>query len=162
MTENHRIKEIRTKKEMTMEQFAQCIGVARGTISRLESGKINVTNQMRRAICREFGVSENWLRTGDGDMFEQTVSHVLDEAVSRYHLTQKDRVLIEKFIELPPNVRSGVLEYIERAADALRQLDEQEQIDRESKEVAWQFREEKEQADGLYVSQDTDSEDKMA
>lgn len=69
MTENERIKEVRTSFDMTMEKFGERLGVTKVAISNIERGNRNVTDQMRKAICREFDVNEEWLRTGKGDMF---------------------------------------------------------------------------------------------
>lgn len=164
MTENERIKQVRKSMNLTLEAFGQRIGVTRAAISNIENGIRSVTEQMRRSVCREFGVNENWLLAGEGEMFEKTVSHVLDAAVKQYHLTQKDRTLIEKFMELPPDARGVILEYIERAAAALRQLDEDEerQIERDVAEYERQLREEKGRAEKSSASPDTDSDTKMA
>lgn len=162
MTENERIKQVRKSLNLTLEVFGQRIGITNAAMSKVENGKRNVTEQVRRAVCREFGVNESWLLSGEGDMFTNAVSHELDAAVSRYHLTQKDRLLIEKYMELPQDIRDGILDYIERVAAALQRMDEQEQIEREAQELAWQLREEKEQADGLSASPDTGSDTKMA
>lgn len=162
MTENERIRRVRKSLNLTMEVFGKRVGVTRASVSNIENGIRGVTDQMRRSVCREFGVNEEWLLTGEGEMFTNTLSHELDAAVSRYHLTHKDRILIEKYMELPPDIRNGILEYIERVSVALLHVDEQEQIDRESKELAWQLREEKEQADGSSASHDFGSTDKMA
>ncbi|MDE6620891.1 MAG: helix-turn-helix domain-containing protein [Lachnospiraceae bacterium] len=51
---------------MTLEQFSNKVGVAKTTISRIENGITNVTEQMRRSICREVRVDPIWLTTGDG------------------------------------------------------------------------------------------------
>lgn len=162
MTENERIKQVRKSLNLTLEVFGQRIGITNAAMSKVENGKRNVTEQVRRAVCREFGVNESWLLSGEGDMFTNAVSHELDAAVSRYHLTQKDRLLIEKYMELPQDIRDGILDYIERVAAALQRMDEQEQIEREAQELAWQLREEKEQADGSSASHDFGSTDKMA
>lgn len=69
MTENERIKEVRTSFDMTMEKFGDRLGVTKVAISNIERGNRNVTEQMIKAICREFDVNENWLRTGEGNMF---------------------------------------------------------------------------------------------
>lgn len=71
MTINERIKEVRKSEEvnMTMEEFGKRLGVKDATISRLESGARNVTDQMFKSICREFGVNPTWLRTGEGTMW---------------------------------------------------------------------------------------------
>lgn len=64
---NDRVREIRKSNKLTMEQFGLRLGVAKSTISGIEAGNRNLTEQMIKAICREFGVNENWLRTGEGD-----------------------------------------------------------------------------------------------
>lgn len=68
-----RIKQIRQHPiiDLSQEAFGKKIGVTGAAISRLESGDRNITDQMIYAICREFGVSEGWLRTGEGEMFIQ-------------------------------------------------------------------------------------------
>lgn len=71
MTENERVKELRKKLGLTLDKFGKRIGITKGALSQLESGRTNPSDQTRRSICREFGVSENWLRTGEGDMFAQ-------------------------------------------------------------------------------------------
>ncbi len=66
---NERIKELRKELGLTLEKFGERLGVTKVTISRLENGINNVTDQMFKSICREFDVSEEWLRDGTGEMF---------------------------------------------------------------------------------------------
>lgn len=66
---NSRIKSIREAKHLTLEAFGERIGVTRAAISNIEKGRSNASDQLLRSICREFGVSETWLRTGEGKMF---------------------------------------------------------------------------------------------
>lgn len=82
MTEGERIKQIRKENHMTLEQFGNKVGVAKTTISRIENGINNVTEQMRRSICREFRVDPIWLATGEGDQkIDQSVElmEILDK-----------------------------------------------------------------------------------
>ena len=51
-----------------MEKFAAGVGLSLTAISLLESGTNNPSNQTILSICREFGINEEWLRTGEGDM----------------------------------------------------------------------------------------------
>ena len=67
---NTRIKELRKALGLTMEKFGEKIGVKKAAISKLEKGENNVSDQMFKSICREFNVSEEWLRTGEGEMFQ--------------------------------------------------------------------------------------------
>lgn len=64
MTVNDRVKEIRKIEALTMESFGEKLGVGRTAISNIENGKRNVTDQMLKSICREFGYREEWLRDG--------------------------------------------------------------------------------------------------
>lgn len=50
-------------------QFAEKIKVDQSYISQLASGKRNPSDRTIADICREFNVSEIWLRTGEGEMF---------------------------------------------------------------------------------------------
>ena len=64
MTVNERIKELRISQGLTMEQFGERIGIKRSSISLIESGKNNPSDQTIMLICREFGYNEEWLRDG--------------------------------------------------------------------------------------------------
>jgi transcriptional regulator with XRE-family HTH domain len=66
---NERIKDIRIALQITQEDFGKRIGSARNTIANYETGNRNPSNAVIMAICREFNVNENWLRTGEGEMF---------------------------------------------------------------------------------------------
>lgn len=66
MTQGERVYAIRKKKQMTLEVFGEKLGVKKSAISKIEKGKVNLTEQMLLSICREFGVNEVWLRTGEG------------------------------------------------------------------------------------------------
>lgn len=69
MTQGERVKMVRKKSQLTMEQFGERIGnVSKSTISNIENGNRNLTDLMLKSICSEFGINEEWLRTGDGDM----------------------------------------------------------------------------------------------
>lgn len=64
-----RIRELRKSLEMTQSDFATRIGLTQNTITKYETGLRSPSNQIVVSICREFNVNEDWLRTGNGDMF---------------------------------------------------------------------------------------------
>nr|DAL09987.1 MAG TPA_asm: Helix-turn-helix XRE-family like protein [Caudoviricetes sp.] len=72
MTQNERVKEVRKTLGLTLEKFGERIGVTRGSMSNIENGNRNLTEQMTKSICREFSVDYIWLTTGDGEMFVDT------------------------------------------------------------------------------------------
>jgi len=62
-----RIKEIRKPvMKLTQEAFAARLGVDSSHISKIEQGKSTPSPMLIKSICREFGVYEKWLRTGEG------------------------------------------------------------------------------------------------
>ena len=69
MNQGERIKKLRETLGLTLESFGEKVGVTRGAISNLEKGNRNLTEQMTKSICREFGVDYIWLTTGEGEMF---------------------------------------------------------------------------------------------
>jgi len=79
---NDRLKKLREELELSMEAFANKIGVSRPSISRLESGDMNFTERMIKSICREFNVDYLWFTQGDGEMFirnEDSVLGIIDK-----------------------------------------------------------------------------------
>ena len=65
---NNRLKTIRTTANLTQQEFADKLGIKRGTIANYELGRNEPIDAVIRMICQEFGISEKWLRTGKGDM----------------------------------------------------------------------------------------------
>lgn len=68
---NERIKLLRKALELNQTDFGARIGVKQGTVAAYESGARVPLDSVIVSICREFGVSESWLRSGEGEMFLQ-------------------------------------------------------------------------------------------
>lgn len=66
-----RIKKIRKELDLTQQAFADKIGMKQNTIAQYEMGRTKPSDAIIFSICREFGVNEEWLRTGEGEMFEE-------------------------------------------------------------------------------------------
>ena len=68
MTEGDRIKAVRLSEGLSQEKFGAKIKISGASVSLLESGRNNASEQTRSLICTEFNVNEQWLRTGQGEM----------------------------------------------------------------------------------------------
>lgn len=66
---NERITQVRKQAGLTQEKFADRIGLTRNFVWMIEKGDRVPSDRTIADICREFGVSETWLRTGEGEMF---------------------------------------------------------------------------------------------
>lgn len=65
------ILKLRKELNMSQEKFGKDLGVGKTAISKLEKGDNNITNTMSKLICTTYNVNEEWLHTGEGDMFEK-------------------------------------------------------------------------------------------
>lgn len=68
---NERIRLLRKELGLNQSDFGNKIGVKQGTVAGYESGARTPLDAVVSSICREFDVNEEWLRTGEGAMFEQ-------------------------------------------------------------------------------------------
>lgn len=66
---NERIKQLRLTLGLSQEEFGNRLGMGRGAITNIELKKVEPKPLLVSLICREFRVSETWLRTGEGEMF---------------------------------------------------------------------------------------------
>lgn len=66
-----RVKAVRKELNLTTTKFGERIGIKNPSVSMIETGKSNPSDRTILSICREFNVNENWLRTGEGEMFTE-------------------------------------------------------------------------------------------
>lgn len=79
----NRIKDIREALKLSQREFGEKLGVSRDVISNLEYDRVQLKELLLRHICELYGVNENWLETGEGEMFCQDPAQAekLDEAM---------------------------------------------------------------------------------
>lgn len=116
---NDRIKEVRKIKGLTMEQFGARIGLGKSAVNKIEKGINGTTDQTIQSICREFGVSETWLRTGEGQMLDDAADSVLDRLAAEYHLDDRKRAILTAFLKLSPADQDAILRYVDGVAAEL-------------------------------------------
>lgn len=107
MEVGERIKLVRKEKGLSLEEFGSKICMGKSAVSRIENGINGTTDQTIRSICREFGVNERWLRTGEGEMFEQRQEAALAHLAEEYALSQDDVDFLNAYLQLPPEHRAS-------------------------------------------------------
>ena len=113
---NNRLKCIRKQFHLTQEEFADRIGIKRGAISNYEIGRNEPIDAVISLICREFNVNENWLRDGNGNMFDSEPTSELDNIFKKYGLSEDDCALIKRFVNLPQEQRNAVTNFLSKAS----------------------------------------------
>ncbi len=132
---NERIKKLRKELDLTQQKFADKLGVKRNTVGQWECGINALTDQVITSICREFNVSEEWLRNGTGEMFVPVPSSALDALAAEFGLDKASYIAIEKFLDLSSEMREGLISYFKEVATALNEVD-QDNNDTESIDVS--------------------------
>lgn len=127
MTQGERVKKVRDKAQLTMEQFGERLGnVSKSTISNIENDNRNLTDHMLKSICREFDVNVDWLRTGTGEMFKERLPQ--DEVASYVEdLLESDENpfyeviigMMKAYHEMDETSRQAALEFFRRLKENL-------------------------------------------
>lgn len=74
---DQRIKELRKSLGLTQEKFAKRIGIKRNTLANYEVGRNEPIDGIIFSMCKEFNVNEEWLRTGNGEMYNTPAENEL-------------------------------------------------------------------------------------
>ena len=100
MSINERLKILRKKQKLNQGEFGDKVGLKQSAVSSMEQEGGSVNDRNIRLICDTFNVNENWLRTGEGDMYAETNETVLAQLAAQYHLEGERLELIRNFLLL--------------------------------------------------------------
>ena len=106
-----RIKKIRKELDLTQQTFADKIGSKRNTVAKYETGDTSPSTAVVSLICKTFNVNENWLRTGEGQMFMETPDDTLGKLKQEYSLDDFSYGLICEYLKLDEKKRDVVRQY---------------------------------------------------
>ena len=121
---HERIKKLRKTLDLTQQEFAEKLGIKRNTIAQYEIGRNIPIDAVIKSICREFGVSEEWLRDGIGEMFEEIPEEDVYSRAAAEALKNDDALAIEGmklYYSLSPEARKAAEEHILKLADLIRE-----------------------------------------
>lgn len=81
MTISNRIKEARKSLGLKQSEFGEAIGVKEATITSWETGTRKPSDTAITAICSKFGINEEWLRDGVGDI---EADYFTDDEITKF------------------------------------------------------------------------------
>lgn len=102
---NERLREIRKRFKLSLAKFGDPIGYSKSTISQIERGLPpydGVPDRYLIAVSKNYGISERWIRTGEGEI-NATVTPA-ESAAARTQL------VIGMFRELSPESQALILD----------------------------------------------------
>lgn len=111
MTQGERVKDARKSLGLTLEKFGERLGVRKNAISAIENGRNSLSDQMLKSISREYGVSEQWLLDGTGDMFLNKDTSSLDAYIRSNDVSPLEAEILNAYFDLDPGIRRAAMEY---------------------------------------------------
>ena len=124
MTISERIRFLRKEKlHLTQEALGEPLGLTRANIANIEAGRIAVTERVIISLCKEFKINEEWLRTGEGDMF---VPLTRSEAIAEFAgslMKEEDASFKKRLIEALAKLNEQEWEVLEGIARKLTESD---------------------------------------
>lgn len=79
---NERIRHLRKDiLKLTQLEFSKELNISRSNMGNIEIGRIAVTNRVIIDICETYNINEEWLRTGQGEMYKKRLE---TDEVSEY------------------------------------------------------------------------------
>lgn len=114
MTIGERILQIRKENKLTQDDFAKKIKLSKNFVWMLEKGERVPSDRTISDICREFSISEEWLKTGTGDMY---IIPIEEEALIISELIEKDSPvydLVKSIIKIYKDLDVKSQEVLER------------------------------------------------
>lgn len=126
---NTRIKDLRKHLGLTQSEFGEKIGLKGNTITNYENNLRTPSDAVIYSICREFNVSERWLRTGEGEMFLELSR--ADEIAAYVGRVLKDESAFyqQKLLLFLSRLSPEMLAELEKVADEILSNDKKEQKD---------------------------------
>ena len=117
---NERIALVRKSLGLTQEKFAEQVGLSRNFMWMIESGTRVPSDRTISDICREFNVNETWLRTGEGEMFNQiTRSEKITSFLTEITEDEGDD-FTRRFVEMLAELEPEDWKLLERMAEKLQ------------------------------------------
>jgi transcriptional regulator with XRE-family HTH domain len=114
-----RLKQLRKTLNLTQQEFAERIGVNRSTIAGYETGVKYPIDAICTSICREYNVNEKWLKTGEGEMFNQSLNDEFEALCERRNFNPQERKLMKSFMNLPKEERTAFMKLVDYLVDGI-------------------------------------------
>lgn len=112
---SNRLSELIKNLGITKTAFSERLNISQAFVSQMCSGTKIPSDRTIADICREFGVREEWLRTGEGDMLlPVSEDDELVQALAYLQVNENDpmRDLLVAYWKLPENEKSVIWKLI--------------------------------------------------
>nr|DAJ16972.1 MAG TPA: hypothetical protein [Caudovirales sp. ctNII2] len=104
-----RLKYFRKKvKKMTQAEFAEKINLSRSNLGNIETGRISLTDRVISDLCQTFGLSKEWIMSGDGPMYSESDGSIVDQLIIQYNMNDIEARALKFLLNMPEEKRQLV------------------------------------------------------
>lgn len=120
---NDRLSKLRKDQKLNQEDFANRIGLTKNFISLVETGNRTLSDRSIKDICREFGVNEEWLRTGTGEMYKSLSREEEIAQITATLFKEEDSTFKYRLIKALCGMDEKGWDYLEKLLDEITKKD---------------------------------------
>lgn len=112
---------IRKKPKVSQSEFADFLGTTRPAIASYEIGKVIPSDTFIQLLCSKFNINEQWLRTGEGEMYQETEMTLFSAFARQYNLSEKEQHAARYLLSLSSEERQLILRHVEGLVHAMHE-----------------------------------------
>lgn len=124
MNINQRVKQVRKELHLSQKDFGHRLGIGQAGVSWIEQAGNTLTDGRIAQICKEFSISENWLRTGEGEMYQKSKQDRLEEIIQEFQLSEPQAKALRILMSLPEEQRDAIAKAFFAFCDARNSLEQ--------------------------------------
>ena len=103
-----RIKIIREVEKLNQTEFAKRLGIGQSTLGMMEVGKRDIADRHVKAICSIFNINEDWFRTGQGEMYDNSKKVFIEKLTKQMELNPMLQDILESYLSMSEEKRAFV------------------------------------------------------
>lgn len=126
---NNRIKEARKRLLLTQKEVGEKLGFTDNYIYMMECGKKAVSERYIHGLVTEYGINENWIRTGDGEMLMSTTKEEDIASIAASMMKEESAfrtMLIKELCDAPSDTLEQIYSYVKYVVDMSKRKNEQD------------------------------------
>lgn len=119
-----RIRELRTALKLNQREFSQRAKIGHSTLAMFETGQRVPKDIHISQICQTFNANEEWLRTGNGEMFNRDEDADIAKLAREFSLSKFGQAAIIGYSHLSDVEKVAVGNYIKAVAKEYEKIED--------------------------------------
>lgn len=111
-TLGNRIRAVRLaiKPKPSQTKFAAFLGTSRSALNEYERDRVVPNDTFLQLVAQKFSVNYTWLKTGEGEMRDESEAQIVEDVADQFNLDPKQRQFLRILLRMDPEKRDVVAE----------------------------------------------------